>query len=92
MKDRGYNACSTEPIVTCNFFEDNEGAMELERFPKMRPRTTHINQMHHRFRPFVSSSDLELFPIDTKVQIVEVFTKSLPAEQFLKLRLKLMIF
>ena len=59
--------CSTASNATCEVFEDKEGDMELARFPKMRPRTKHVNQMHHHFRSSVSNGDAEIFHIDTKV-------------------------
>ena len=54
--------------------------------------TNHINQMYHYFRSYASSGDAYIFPIGTKVQIGDIFTKPLPTEQCLKLRLKLMGF
>ena len=69
MKESGHNERSTAPKVTCEVFEDNEGVIELARFPKMISRTNHINQMHYHFRSYVSGGDSETFPIDTKVQI-----------------------
>ena len=36
LKDRGYDLISTEPIVYCKAFEDNSGALEIARLPKMR--------------------------------------------------------
>ena len=75
MKERGHNVCSTAPKVTCEVFEDNEGAMEL----------AHINQICHNFISCVSSGDVEMFPIDAKVQIEDKFVKPPPKEQFLKL-------
>ena len=92
MKERSYNVCSTAPKVTFKVFEDNEGAMELARFPKMRPSRKHANQMCHHFRSYVFSGDAEMFHIDTKVKIGEMFTKPLQNEQCLKLRLKFMGF
>ena len=92
MKERGYKVGSTAPKVTCKVFEDNEGALELARFPKMRPRTKHINQMYHHFRSYISNGDIEIYPINTSVQIGDMFTKPLSREQFCKLRLKLMGF
>ena len=73
---------STTPKVTCKVFEENEGAMELARFPKMTPRTKYINQMHHHFRSYASNGDAEMFPFDAKVQIGDISTKPLPKEQF----------
>ena len=36
LKDRGYDLISTKPIVYCKAFEDNYGALEIARLPKMR--------------------------------------------------------
>ena len=74
MKARGHNVCSTTSKVTYKVFEDNEGSLELARFPKMRPRTKHINQMHHHFRSYVSSDEVKMFSISTKEQIGDMFT------------------
>ena len=92
MKDRGYDVKSSKPKVTCKLFEDNSGALELARFPKMRPRTKHINQMYHHFRSYVAEKLIEIFPIGTASQIGDIFTKPLPRDQFRKLRFKLMGF
>jgi hypothetical protein len=36
------------PTVHCKVFEDNSGALDMARLPKMRPRTKHICvRMHH---------------------------------------------
>ena len=32
-----------QTTIMCNAFEDNTGALELAKVPKMRPRTKHIN-------------------------------------------------
>ena len=37
------------PSVHCKVFEDNSGALEFARLPKIRPRTKHINQSYHFF-------------------------------------------
>ena len=92
IKDRGYDVKSSTPKVTCRLFEDNSGALELARFPKMRQRTKHINQMYHHFRSHVADKLIELFPIGTASQIGDIFTKPLPRDQFRKLRFKLMGF
>jgi hypothetical protein len=41
------------PLIRCKTFEDNSGALQLARLPKMRPRTRHINVMYHQFREAV---------------------------------------
>ncbi len=92
IKDRGYDVKSSTTKVTCRLSEDNPGALELARFPKMRPRTKHINQMCHHFRSCVADKLIEIFPIDTAQHLGDVFTKTLPRDQFRKLRFKLMVF
>ena len=49
LKDHGYELISTEPIVYCKEFEDNSGALEITRLPKMRPCTKAINVIYHHF-------------------------------------------
>jgi hypothetical protein len=35
MKDRGFQVICTAPHVYCKVFEDNSGALELARLPKL---------------------------------------------------------
>ena len=39
---------SIKPIVKCTVFEDNNGALELAKTPKIRPRTKHIALKYDR--------------------------------------------
>ena len=45
---------SKRPSVKCKVFEDNNGAIELSKAPKIRPRTKHIALKYHQFREHVS--------------------------------------
>ena len=54
------------PAVHCSVFEDNNGALELAKCPKMRPRTKHIALKYHHFRSAVRNKQVRIFPIDTK--------------------------
>jgi hypothetical protein len=36
--------------IYCTAFEDNAGAIELAKVPKMRPRTKHITPKYHHFQ------------------------------------------
>ena len=36
--------------VFCHAFEDDSGALEIAKLPKMHPRTKHINICYHHFR------------------------------------------
>ena len=42
-----------QTVVRCKVFEDNMGALELSKVPKMRPMTKLINIKYHYFRAHV---------------------------------------
>ena len=52
-REHGLHVDYLPPKVHCTVFEDNSGARELARLPKIRPRTKHINQLYHHFREHV---------------------------------------
>ena len=78
-----------KPKVKCSVFEDNNGAIELTKVPKICPRTKHIGIKYHHFRKHVSNGNIKILPIDTLEQIADTFTKSLSRELFERLRKKL---
>jgi hypothetical protein len=82
MRERDYQVICTEPHVYCKVFEDNSGALELARLPKLRPRTKHINVCYHHFREHVRKGLIKIFPIDTKDQIADALTKALAQNDF----------
>ena len=51
-QEQGLQVNYLPPKVHCTVFEDNSGALELARLPKMRPRTKRINQSFHHFREY----------------------------------------
>jgi hypothetical protein len=53
MREQNFKVIFIEPYVYCKVFEDNAGALELTRLPKLRPRTKHINVCYHHFREHV---------------------------------------
>ena len=67
-------------------FEDNNGALELAKCPRMRPRTKHIAIKYHHFREHVTSGNIKVESIDTSVQIADIFTKPLTRTKFETLR------
>ena len=82
IRERDYQVICTEPHVYCKVFEDNSGALELARLPKLRPRTKHINVCYHHFREHVRKGLIKIFPIDTKDQIADSLTKALGQNDF----------
>ena len=79
-----------KPLVRCTAFEDNSGAIELAKAPKLRPRTKHINIKYQHFRDAVDKGDIKIEKIDTKDQLADIGTKPLSAKPFKKLRKRLM--
>ncbi len=39
LSEQGVELVSKQPQITCQSFEDNAGAIELAKMPKLRPRT-----------------------------------------------------
>ena len=78
------------PNVHCKLFEDNNGALELARAPRYRPRTKHIAIKYHHFREHVANKKISIHAIDTKEQIADQFTKALQQGVFEYLRYKLL--
>jgi hypothetical protein len=77
---------ATTPVVHCKAFEDNSGAVELARVPKMRPRTKHINTKYHHFRKYVSDGLIKVQQVATADQIADILTKNLCRVLFIKFR------
>ena len=92
MKDYGVNLVEKKPIVKCDVFEDNVGAIELARLPKLRPRTKHIAIQWHHFRSWTTPTIDQKEPrikvqhISTEYQEADIMTKPIARGQFEKLR------
>eukprot|EP00804_Cyclotella_cryptica_P006041 CCRYP_000280-RB/>CCRYP_000280-RB protein AED:0.42 eAED:0.42 QI:0/-1/0/1/-1/1/1/0/109 len=82
MRERKFDIVNTQPYVYCKVFEDNSGALELARLPRLRPRTKHINVCYHHFREHVRKGLIKIFPVDTKDQIPDTLTKALAQNDF----------
>jgi hypothetical protein len=51
-----------ETHTSYKVFEDNPGALELARLPKLRSRTKHINMCCHHFREPMRSRLIKIYP------------------------------
>ena len=86
LKSNNIDTVSSTPTVFCKAFEDNLGALELAKSPKMKPRTKHINISYHHFREHVRLRTIRLHPISTKDQLADMYTKHIPRDIFPKVR------
>ena len=84
LKSEGFPTLSTSPKIYCKAFEDNSGALEMAKFPKLRPRTKHINIFYHHFRDYVRKKEIEICKIGTENQLADMLTKPLPQNLFVK--------
>ena len=78
------------PVVHCKVFEDNSGALEMGKLPKMRPRTKHICVRLHHFREHVRLGRISLHKISSRYQFADIATKPQPTDLFESQRESLM--
>jgi hypothetical protein len=81
---------SSIPQVHCTAFEDNAGAIEMAKCPKMRPRTKHLNIKYHHFREAVANKEITIKYIRSKLQLADMLTKALTLSLFDSLRVLVM--
>ena len=72
--------------IHCKAFEDNSGALEMAKVPKMRPRTKHLNNVYHHFRESVQKNEVTLMAVTTENQLADLLTKPLPDNLFQRFR------
>ena len=89
-RENGLQVQDLPPKVHCTVFEDNSGALELARLPKMRPRTKHINQSFHHFREHVERQEIIVKATPTDKQMADILTKPLPKAAFVQHRRSIM--
>jgi hypothetical protein len=83
---RGIPVASSKAKIVCNLFCDNQGACELIRLPKIRPRTKHINTKLHHFREYVANSSVTVQYVPTTEQEADIATKPLAFPLYAKFR------
>ena len=75
-----------EPIP---IFFDNTSVINISKNPVMHSKTKHIPIKFHFLREHVTKRNIKLEYVETKEQIVDIFTKPLPKGTFEYLRQKL---
>ena len=82
--EQGVKIDNLPPKIHCTVFEDNSGALELVRLPKVHPRTKHINQSFHHFREYVERQEIHIQATPTEEQLADILTKPLPENSFVR--------
>ena len=67
-------------------YEDNEGAIQLSRNPKVHNRTKHIDVCYHFIRERVASNEIVVTYCPTQDMMADIMTKGLPKGTFEKCR------
>jgi hypothetical protein len=79
LRDYGYKL--TKVPLLC----DNESAIRMADNPVEHSRTKHIAIRYHFLRDHQQRGDIEIAYINTKEQLVDIFTKPLDEKTFTKL-------
>jgi hypothetical protein len=90
VQKRGIKVNAKPCKVHCKVFEDNEGAIEIAKVPKMRPRTKHLNIKYHHFREEVKKGTVSIYHVATGEQMADMLTKPLDQTLFERHREKMM--
>ena len=90
LKSKNIDTVSTAPTLFCKALEDNLGALERTKYPKMTRCTKRINISYHQFREHVRLHIIQLFPTATTEQLVDIYTKPVPRDLFIKFRESIM--
>ena len=82
MQKMGICEINSTPSVYCKAFEDNSGAVEMARMPRLCPRTKHINVKCHHFKQYVFDKVISIYQVSTLDQNADLFTKALSFKLF----------
>ena len=68
---------------------DNQSTIQLSKNPVLHDHSKHIDVKFHYIQECVEEGRVEVEPVDTKLQLADILTKSLGRDQFLQLRTKI---
>ena len=90
IKNKGIISNAARPKVYCKVFEDNSGALEIAKAPKMRARTKYLNTKYHHFRDQIENGRITLHAINSADQQGDILTKATDEQTFTTLRERIM--
>ena len=67
----------TKPVI---LYCDNTSAINISKNPMMHAKTKHIAIKYHYVRELVEDKQVKMEYINSKEQIVDIFTKTLPKD------------
>jgi hypothetical protein len=65
---------------------DNICVISVAKNPVFHKKMRHVERRHHFLRDHVEKKDIEMRHIDTKRQLIDIFTKPLDSSRFADLR------
>lgn len=77
------NVKCKEPIT---IYCDNTATIDISKNPLLHSKTKHVSIKLNFLRENVEAKEIKLVYVNTKEQIVDIFTKPLPKETFEYLR------
>ena len=84
LKEAGtvFNVSEGDQVMHSVVFEDNTGALQLAKLPKMTPCTKHIALRYHYFRKEVVDGSIKIEHISTQLKRADIYTKGLGDVKF----------
>jgi hypothetical protein len=76
-------------IYPINIYCDNQSAIKIAEHEVTRERTKHIDIKYHFLQQYITNKIISLTWVESKNQLADIFTKSLPSELFSSHRSKL---
>ena len=72
-------------VSSTTIYEDNNGAIVVEKSPRMTTTSNHIAVKYHWFRQHVRK-EFEIRKIESEIQKADIFTKGLQVQIFVRIR------
>ena len=69
--------------IHCKAFEDNSGALEMAKVPKLHLCTKHLNNTYHQFCENMQTGQLKIVAVKPEDQLADLLTKPLSEDLFI---------